>query len=267
MKQERIFLNESDKRVYVDAYVVSGEIRDAMLVIPGGGLWSISAREGEPIALEFLSRGYNAFVLNYRVREPGDVYPAQLLDAGAAMIYIREHAEELSINPERVFAIGFSAGGYIVGSISTMFEYPEAIEAFGEKHRMIRPDASILAYPVTIARANTHPGTFRQLLGKPLSEYTEEEVRKFSIDTAISSDSSPMFIWHTAEDQGVPAEGSLKTALALTAAKVPYRLTVYPYGVHGVSLANEITACGNPDFIQPIAEDWVREADEWLKTI
>ena len=120
MRFERIYLNNEDKRSYIDTYVQDGNVkRDAMLVIPGGGYCGVcSDREGEPIALEFFAKGYNAFVLNYRAGKAGDVYPSQLLDAAAAMIYIREHEEELCINKDRVFAVGFSAGGHLCGSLA-----------------------------------------------------------------------------------------------------------------------------------------------------
>ena len=122
MKHERIYLNPDDDRVFIDTYVKNlGKNWPAMLVIPGGGYVAVcTEREGEPIALDFVAKGYNAFVLNYRVGKPGDVFPKQLLDAGAAMIYIREHADEFGIDPERVFSLGFSAGGHLVGCLANL---------------------------------------------------------------------------------------------------------------------------------------------------
>lgn len=269
MKHERIYLNKNDDRVFIDTYVAElSEKRDAMLVIPGGGYGMVCTdKEGEPIALEFLSKGYNCFVLGYRCGREGDVYPAHIVDAGSAMIYIREHAAELKINPNRVFAVGFSAGGHLCGSLATMYAYPEVTAAFGEKAPMIRPTGVILAYPVTIARPNTHVGSFKNLLGKPLDEYTDEEINKFSLDTAVTKDSSPMFLWHTVEDKTVPVEGALKLGLALTAVGVTYKMSIYPYGLHGVALANALTTKGRDELIQPLAESWTKEADEWMKTL
>ena len=269
MKHDRIYLNESDNRVFIDTYIANDpSVRDAMLVIPGGGYTTVCTnREGEPVALDFFAKGYNAFVLNYRCGKAGDVYPCQLLDAAAAMIYIREHAEEFSINPERVFAVGFSAGGHLCGSLATMFAYPEMMDAYGDKYKMIRPTASILSYPVIRARDNTHRGTFEHLLGKSIEEYTEEEITRFSIDTAVSAESAPMFIWHTAEDTLVPVEGSLYLGIALSRNGVPFRLSVYPYGPHGISLGTKQSDFSNPAMIQPLASCWTAQADEWMKTV
>ncbi len=269
MRHERIYLNAEDQRVYVDTYVSDlPKIRDAVLIVPGGGYGSVCTdREGEPVALSFFAKGYNCFVLNYRCGTPSDVYPVQITDAGSAMIYIKEHAEEFKIDPERVFAVGFSAGGHLCGSLATMYSYPEVKEAFGSKAEMIRPAGVVLSYPVTTAKGRTHHGTFKNLLGKPLEEYTEEEKNKFSIDKAVTSDSSPMFLWHTAEDDAVPVEGTLKLGLALTNAKVKYKLSIYPYGPHGLALANDITSRGRAEWVQPMAERWINEADEWIKTL
>lgn len=268
MRHERIYLNENDKRVFIDTYIVNwAKPRDALLVIPGGGYGAVCTdREGEPIALDFVQKGYNCFVLGYRCGTANDVYPAHIIDAGSAMIYIREHAEEFKINPDRVFAVGFSAGGHLCGSLATMFDYPEVKAAFGEKSRMIRPTGAILAYPVTIARGNTHVGSFKNLLGKPLEEYTDAERDKFSLDKAVNSSSSPMFLWHTVEDHLVPLDGTLDLGLALYRAKVPFRMSVYPYGLHGIALGTPFTAnCA--DAIQPIAVSWTTEADEWMRTL
>ena len=76
-----------------------------------------------------------------------------------------------------------------------------------------------------------------------------------------------MFLWHTVEDKTVPVEGTLKLGLALTAAGVSYKMSIYPYGLHGVALANALTTKGRDELIQPLAESWTAEADEWMKTL
>ena len=48
---------------------------------------------------------------------------------------------------------------------------------------------------------------------------------------------------------------------------VPVTLRLYPYGPHGLALSTPMTMCGNPDFVQPIAEEWVDKACEWIDTL
>ncbi len=269
MKHERIYLSKEDDRVFIDTYITNlGENKDAMLVIPGGGYNDVcTLREGEPVALEFVAKGFNAFVLNYRVAREGDVFPKQLLDAASAMLYIRNHAEEFKINPERVFAVGFSAGGHLCGTLATMYDFPEVKEAFGDDYIKVRPTGVILGYPVVTMYGPTHVNSFEKLLGKPESDFTDEERKRYSLETNVTKDTSPMFVWHTAEDTLVPIQGSIKLGMALTENKVPYRMSVFPYGPHGVVLGNEITVTDIPEYIQPIAEPWTKQAAEWIKTL
>ena len=92
-------------------------------------------------------------------------------------------------------------------------------------------------------------------------------MKRFSIDSAVSESSAPMFIWHTAEDKTVPVEGSLRLGIALTNNQIPFRLSVFPNGPHGIALANKVTEFSNPAMIQPLAECWTKEADEWMRTL
>ena len=67
------------------AAISPGRLRPAALIIPGGGYGHVSAREGEPVALRFLAKGYSTFVLEYSVAPAK--YPVQLQEAAMAMAY------------------------------------------------------------------------------------------------------------------------------------------------------------------------------------
>ena len=71
--------------------IVPDRVRPSVLVIPGGGYEMTSDREAEPIAMQFLAAGFNAFVLRYSVKP--SVFPVALLEAADAMKMIREHAD------------------------------------------------------------------------------------------------------------------------------------------------------------------------------
>lgn len=269
MLHKRIYLDESCDRVFIDTYIADDRsiVRDAMLVIPGGGYGMICAdREGEPIALAFLAQGMNAFVLGYRVGE-GDRYPAQLIDATRAILYIREHADELGIDRSRVFAVGFSAGGHLAGSLAILHKEKAVLDTLGIKAGQGRPDAAILAYPVVSASLSTHGTSFKNLLGKELAKLTEDEKRAVSLECNVDGDSAPLFIWHTSRDEIVPPMGSLALAGAYLERGLNVMLHLYPYGTHGVALGNEVTRCGNDNWIQPLAEGWVESACKWLKSL
>ena len=275
MLHERIYLDPTDERVYIDTYVADDRTvpKDAMLVIPGGGYHGVcTSREGEPIALAYMARGFNCFVLHYRVsgyteRHEADGYPSQLIDASRAMVYIRNHASELNINPERVFAVGFSAGGHLAGSLAILSDDEAVLAAVGCPRGMNRPTASVLAYPVVTALTDTHEGSFSNLMRMPFAEIPEADRRRLSLEENVTDDSAPLFIWHTAEDRVVPPVGSLMLAAKYTERGLPVALHLYPYGGHGAALANEVTACGGTASLQPLAEGWLEESIAWLKTI
>ena len=271
MLHERIYLDETDKRVYMDTYVVNDKSmkRDAILVIPGGGYGVVcTEREGEPIALAYVREGLNAFVLNYRVGQPGDHYPKQLIDVGHAILFIKNNAERFGIDPNRVFTVGFSAGGHLSGTAAMMYGEPEVKEALGITGDENKPCGSVLAYPVVTANTPiTHQKTFENLLGKPFAEFTDEERRKFSLETRIDEKSAPIFIWHTSRDELVPLNGSLLLTQAAVDKGQHVAAHIYPYGPHGLALANKLTECGIPEYVQPLAENWIVDSVKWMRTL
>lgn len=268
MLHERIYFYPEDKRVFLDVYAVADRRiapRDAMLVLPGGGYSHVCAdREGENIALELVAKGINAFVLTYSVGEDA-VFPRQLLDAARALKLIKERAEDFHINPDRVFAVGFSAGGHLCGTLATHYEIAE--KELGLEKNYLRVKGAILSYPVVTAYGETHTGSFMYLLKKPFENYTDEERKFHSIECNVTAETPPMFIWHTSEDRGVPIYGSLKLAAANYALGKPVELHLYPYGPHGIALANEITSAGNPKLIADEATAWISDAIRWMKSI
>ena len=267
MISEKINFDENDKRVFLDVYAVAEPktaARDAILVIPGGAYSDVSWREGIYTALDFLGRGINTFVLTYSVGAHA-IYPRQLLDAGRALAYIKENAARYNINPERIFALGYSAGGHLLGTLTTLHSVAERELGYPEDYLKIR--GAIFCYPVVTAYGNTHKGSFVNLLKKPFEEYTEAERELLSIEKNVNSDTPPAFIWHTAGDLGVPINGSLKLAQAYYDAGVTVELHLYPHGPHGICLANEVSSSGNPAYIQPRAAEWVGEAYKWMKDL
>ena len=269
MQHERIFLDSADDRVYIDTYVANNRtfLHSAMLIIPGGGYSQIcTEREGEPVAFAYLEKGFNCFVLNYRVNK--DPYPSQLIDASRAILHIRDNAEKYCIDPNRVFAVGFSAGGHLAGSLAILHNDPDVLSALGISEGDNCPDGVVLGYPVVSAMHPTHHGSFINLMGgKEFQDITEEEKKNLSLEVHVNEKSAPAYIFHTAEDAVVPAFGSLALAAEYVRAGVPVKFNLYPYGPHGIALANGVTACGNDKYLQPLAEEWVEDSVRFLNTL
>ena len=86
--------------------------RPLVLVVPGGGYEHVSAREADPVALQFAAAGYHAAVLTYSVGEGARNYQP-LRQLSAALALLREHAEAWGVLPEQIAVCGFSAGGHL----------------------------------------------------------------------------------------------------------------------------------------------------------
>ena len=237
----------------------------AMLVIPGGGYYAVSEREAEPIALNYLANDYNAFILNYSVAPVK--FPAQLIEGAMAMAYIRENAEELNVNAKCVGAVGFSAGGHLLGMISTMFDRCE-LDFLKDKKSYVKPDASLFIYPVVSGVEKPHLGSFENLIG----ENYESRLEEFSIDKNVSEKCSPAFIVSTFKDGGVPCKNSLLLASAYENYGVPFALHVFTNGGHGLSTAKqnvfkkevyeEVKETTSKDFYK-----WIKLSINWLEEI
>ncbi|HOU15984.1 MAG TPA: alpha/beta hydrolase [Anaerolineae bacterium] len=210
------------------------DVRGAVLVCPGGGYNHRAAHEAEPIARRFNACGFHAFVVQYRVSPHR--HPAPLLDASRALRLIRAHTDEWRVDPARIAVCGFSAGGHLAASLGV--HYGMDVLNTGDDLDAIsaRPDALILCYPVITSGEFAHRGCFETLLGP---DATPELLRLMSLERQVTPETPPTFLWHTAEDGGVPVENSLLFAAALHKHNVPFELHIYPYGRHGLGLASE----------------------------
>ncbi len=265
MLYEKIYLDKSNENVYLEAYIadpIGDFVRNAILVIPGGGYGEVcSDREGEPIAMAFMPYGYNAFVLHYSVG--GAKFPTQLIEASAAIAHIRDNAEKYNINPDKVFAVGFSAGGHLAASLGTMWHKPEITASLDIPHGYNKPNGVMLIYPVISAKY--HALSFNNLLQ---DEKDNPEMQAMSsIENSVDENSSPAFIMCTSNDQIVDVRNTLAIVNKLAEKQIKFELHIYPDGPHGVALGNEITKCGVEKWCNPAIAKWVENAAYWAENL
>lgn len=233
--------------------------RPCMVVCPGGGYGFCSEREDEPIALNFLPEGFNAFVLTYSVAPKR--FPTQLCELAAVMELIYANSEKWNCDTERVAVIGFSAGGHLAAHYSTMFDCPEVREYFPQSKSV---NATVLSYPVITADpACRHTGSFVNFLGH---EPDENEINYFSCDRQVKENTPPAFLWHTAADNCVPVNNSLLYSAALSKYNIPFELHIYPFGSHGLSTCDRQT-CDEPDINVRHNNAWLAAVKAWLRLI
>jgi len=227
--------------------------RSAVVVCPGGGYGALAMdHEGRQVAEWLNSLGIDAFILKYRLA-PRYHYPAMMEDAQRALRYVRSYGREFGIAPDHIGIWGFSAGGHLASTAATHFDAGNPAATDPIERVSSRPDFAILAYPViTCSEWFKHEGSCKNLLGNnpdpQLAEYLSNEKQ-------VSSQTPPTFLFHTNDDEGVPAENSVAFYLALRKAHVPAELHIYEHGPHGVGLAPK----------DPVLSTWPQRLADWLR--
>ena len=235
--------------------------RPAMLVLPGGGYEFCYDGEAEPIALSYMNAGYNAYVLRYACKKDAK-FPRPLLEASYAMKWIRDRAAVDNTDPDRVFVVGFSAGGHLAGALATCWQREEIYTAAGVAYGENKPNGVDLSYPVGSGGVYRHAGTFHRVFGK--LDPSEAECALYSNEKNVTADCPPVFLWHTASDASVPVENSLLMASALAEKKIPFALHIFPHGGHGLCLATGETSRGDKNAELPDVAEWMHLSLTWL---
>ena len=159
--------------------------RPLVIICPGGGYEHHSPREGEAVALKMLDFGYNAVVLRYSLMP--DEFPCALYEAAYTINYVRNHAKEWDINPDKIIIAGFSAGGHVAASLATMYDQPELADFIQNvlhvSPKEVRPDGLLLGYPVITSGPKAHRKSFERLLG----DRYDELVKSVSLEERVSS--------------------------------------------------------------------------------
>jgi len=228
----------------------SPELRNgtAVVICPGGGFMALTIKgEGTEVAKYMTARGVTAFVLKYRIVHTGEdalqeftvlyadmqkyretvekIVPLAVADGLAAVTYVRQHAPEWGVSPDRVGIMGFSAGGRIAAGVA--FHYlPEGRPAFV---------APIYGWG---------PGG------------------KLSKDQApVPGDAPPMFIAAATDDSCGPTPESGPLYEKWTGAQKSAELHMYAKGGHGFAMTKQNLPTDH--WIDRFA-DWL-ESQGWLK--
>lgn len=201
-----VFTDEDKPAIYAFPAPANRNTGAAFIIVPGGGFTNrCMDNEGVQIA-KFLNRhGIAGFVLRYRI---GPNYPRRnisTMDGHRAMRYVRAHAADYTLSPDRIGVIGFSAGGELLGDAfyNTILEGdPSAADPLDRVST--RANFSALIYG---GRNLQHP-----------------------------ADAPPTFLFNTLEDGG-HLSVELSVLNSLRGAGVPVEAHFYQVGPHGTSMS------------------------------
>ncbi len=230
----------------------------AVLITPGGGYrWVVVDKEGYEMGRWLAARGVTAFVLFYRL--PGEGWASgpdvALSDAQRAMRLIRHRAGDYGVDPERVAAMGFSAGGHLCCDLTVRFATPTYKAVDKADTLSARPFLSAPIYPVvSMSAPHAHAGSREKLLGQNPSPMLEQA---HSPHLNVPDNAPPVFLLHAEDDDVVPVDNSLLFRAALRAKNVPVETHLFSHGGHGFGLRKAI---GKP------VEAWPELFLAWAKT-
>lgn len=246
-----------DPKATLEGYLLDCEItlgqeknRPAVIVCPGGGYVYCSPREGEPVALRYAAKGFHAFILRYSVGyDCAGFTPWKELSW--AIGYIRENAEQWNVDPGKIAVCGFSAGGHVALTSGLLAEH--------------KPNAMVLNYPAV--QLPNLPGVnymAKLLTGK--KEVTDGDAEYVSLINHVTKEAPPLFLAATAEDM-LTNFGALPLAQKYASLGLSYELHIFQHGPHGYSLADETSANGSSQMLNPSYAKWMDMSVDWLHRI
>jgi acetyl esterase/lipase len=208
-----------------------------IVVIHGGGWRGGNFKQHVPQVLEFAKRGYVSATVQYRL-VPTARFPAQVEDVKCAIRFLRANADKYHLDPERIGAVGFSAGAHLSMLLGVMDE-KDGLEGSGGNADQSSKVQAVVAYfgPTDLtaefpAKPVDVPTLIEQFLdGKPADK--PDAAKAASPITYVDKGDAPTLIYHGSKDQLVPLTQATLMADAMSAAGMPGRVELLIGADHG----------------------------------
>lgn len=207
------------KIYYPDDYQ-KGKKYPAIVLFFGGGWNDGSIDQFKPQAQQFAKLGMIAITPNYRVKSLHKTTPFESVkDARSAIRYLREHANKIGIDPDRLAAGGGSAGGHLAAATDLV-----ALDNIDDNLTIsARPNALVLFNPVV----NNGPGTYAH------EEFFENRYVEISPYHNIKQGGAPTIMFLGTKDAIIPVKMLQEYKEAMEANNNRCELFLYENQVHG----------------------------------
>ena len=194
--------------------------RPAIVFFFGGGWVSGSPEQFHPQAAYFASRGMVAISAQYRIKNKHATTPYEsVADAKSAIRWVREHADELGVDPDRIVAGGGSAGGHVAACTGILDGHEDAVD-----------DLSISSQPAAMILFNPVLDTSDKGFG---ADRIGPDSQSISPVHHVRPDQPPTLIFHGTADKTVPIEQAQRFCMAMTNAGNTCRLMSFEDMGHG----------------------------------
>jgi len=228
-----------------------------IVVIHGGGWRGGNFKGHVPQILEFAKRGFVSATIQYRL-VPSARWPAQIEDVKCGVRYLRANAEKYHLDPQRVGAVGFSAGAHLSMLLGTMDKQDGLEGSGGNPDQSSKVQAVVAFFGPTDLAAKDFPANVNGMLHDFLDGTPEEKPANFkaaSPITYVDKTDAPTLIYHGTKDALLPYNQAFLMTDKLTAAGVPGRVEMLLGANHGF---------GGPDAVHT-AEGTVAFFSQYLK--
>lgn len=208
-----------------------------------GGAWVGGDKKSPPIADFLLNRGYAVASLNYRLSDKSK-WPSQIYDCKAAIRYLRAHAKDYSLDPERIGVWGHSAGAHLAALLGTSGDVKELEGELGNNEFSSRVQGvaewagptdfvsiGSQASPKCRIDFKSPNNPIAVLMG---SSRSEADYLSASPVQYVSKDDPPILILHAQDDDLVPFGQAEEFDKILAKFSVPHRSHLSSYGGHGL---------------------------------
>ena len=229
-----------------DLYVPKGEGPFPGVLVVHGGAWAMGTRaQLSGFAQMLASRGLTAVAISYRLA-PLNKFPAQIEDCRAAVRWMRQHAQQLKLDPERIGGFGYSAGAQLTALLGTTGEDADSSFENTVSTRLLAvagggAPCDFRTLPLDLEMLSFWLGGTRRQEG--------EKYRLASPAAFVSPDDPPMFFFHGENDRLVPIESPVEMCRQLNEAGVPAELYVVPNADHVFAVMNRKALNKCADFL------------------
>ena len=198
----------------------TSDMRPAVIFFFGGAWNNGSPGQHYSQCAHLASRGMVAMSAEYRVKSRNQTTPKECVEDGKSAIrWVRAHAAELGIDPNRIAAGGASAGGHVAAAAGTVDSFDATNEDLSVSSR---PDALVLFNPVF----DNGPGGFGHFRVKAYW-------REISPIHNISEAAPPTIVFLGTEDEYIGAEVAVRYKDLMDQSGVRCDLHLYPEQAHG----------------------------------
>jgi acetyl esterase/lipase len=209
--------------------------RPAVLWIHGGG-WTEGDKRQGPNSISILSgllveRGFVAISCNYRLR-PKNLHPAQIDDVQRAVRFIRASAAKYQVDPERIGAVGISAGGHlacILAARETRARANDRLDAYSS-----RVEAAVSLNGPTDLRASAESTPVLTDVVRRLTEGDNERMADASPIAFVDKNNAPILFIVGDKDPLIPNSHATRMAEQMRQSGVSAEVLLLPGAGHAI---------------------------------